>query len=91
MKLLALLGILALVLSAQKSVSDDEIFDNVRRRLAGDPDVKGARLDVTVNQGVVTIRGKVDKEKSKQKAERLASREKGVKKVINELRVDPTP
>lgn len=37
------------------------------------------------------MRGKVDKEKYKQKAERLASKEKGVKKVINELRVDPTP
>ena len=91
MKVLALLGIFALVLGAQKTVSDDEIFDNVRRRLAGDPEVKGARFDVTVKQGVVTIRGKVDKEKYKQKAQRLASREKGVKKVINELRVDSTP
>ena len=91
MKVLALLGIFALVLGAQKTVSDDEIFDNVRRRLAGDPEVKGARFDVTVKQGVVTIRGKVDKEKYKHKAQRLASREKGVKKVINELRVDPTP
>lgn len=91
MRLLALLATFALLLSAQKTVSDDQIFDNVRRRLAGDPEVKGARLDIDVKQGVVTIRGKVEKEKFKQKAERLASREKGVKKVVNELRVDPTP
>jgi osmotically-inducible protein OsmY len=52
--------------------------------------VKGGRLEVTVEKGVVTIRGKVEKEKYKQKAERLTSKVQGVKKVVNELKVDPT-
>ena len=90
MKLFALLAIFALLLGAQKTVSDDEIFDAVRLRLASDHEVKGGRFDVTVEKGVVTIRGKVEKEKYKQKAERLASKVQGVKKVVNELRVDPT-
>lgn len=52
MKLLALLAVFALVLGAQKTVSDDEIFDNVRRRLAADPEVKGARFEVTVQHAL---------------------------------------
>jgi osmotically-inducible protein OsmY len=47
------------------SSSDDRISDQVRMRLATDPDVKGGALDVTVKDGVVTIRGRVDTEKGK--------------------------
>lgn len=85
-----MLAMFAGLLLAQKTVSDDVIFDAVRLRLASDHEVKGGRFEVTVEKGVVTIRGKVEKEKYKQKAERLASKVQGVKKVINELKVDPT-
>jgi osmotically-inducible protein OsmY len=69
--------------------SDDQISDQVRMRLAVDPDVKGGALDVTVNDGVVTIKGRVDTEKGKLKAEKLAKKVKGVKQVDNELVVGP--
>jgi osmotically-inducible protein OsmY len=90
MRLFAMLAMFAGLLLAQKTVSDDVIFDAVRLRLASDHEVKGGRFEVIVEKGVVTIRGKVEKEKYKQKAERLASKVQGVKKVINELKVDPT-
>lgn len=69
---------------------DDAIYDQVRRRLAGDPEVKGGGLEVEVKDGVVTIRGIVRTDKAKAKAERVAGRVKGVTKVINELKVSPT-
>jgi osmotically-inducible protein OsmY len=90
MRLLASLTIFGALLVAQRTVPDEQIFDAVRLRLASDHEVKGGRLEVTVEKGVVTIRGKVEKEKYKQKAERLASKVQGVKKVVNELKVDPT-
>lgn len=71
----------------QKSYSDDQIYDLVRQRLANDPDVKGGALQVDVKDGVVTIRGEVEKEKQRQKAERLAHKVKGVKAVNNELKL----
>lgn len=72
---------------AQQASSDDEIYDLVRRRLANDPDVKGAAIEVEVREGVVTLRGRVREEKHKLKAERITRKVKGVRKVINELRV----
>ncbi|MBI4875092.1 MAG: BON domain-containing protein [Acidobacteria bacterium] len=75
------------VLLAQKQVSDDEIYDNVRRRLANDPDVKGGTFEVQVEAGVVTIRGTVEKDQFKSKAERLAKKVRGVRKVVNQLQI----
>ena len=69
--------------------ADDRISDQVRMKLATDPDVKGGALDVTVIHGVVTIKGRVDTEKGKAKAEKLAKKVKGVKQVDNELLVGP--
>jgi len=71
----------------QKRPSDDEIFDQVRRRLANDATVKGGALEVDVKDGVVTIRGTVDAEKQKERAERVARKVQGVKKVNNLLQV----
>jgi osmotically-inducible protein OsmY len=70
---------------AQKSRSDDQIYDLVRQKLANDPDVKGGALQVDVKEGVVTIRGEVEKERQRQKAERIAHKVKGVKSVNNQL------
>lgn len=73
----------------QQPTSDDVIYDQVRRRLANDPEVKGGAIEVEVRDGVVTLRGKVREEKQKAKAERITRKVKGVKKVVNELRVGP--
>jgi osmotically-inducible protein OsmY len=68
---------------------DDRISDQVRMRLATDPDVKGGALDVAVSNGTVVIKGRVDNEKGKNKATKLAKKVKGVKSVDNELVVGP--
>ncbi|MFZ5926610.1 MAG: BON domain-containing protein [Acidobacteriota bacterium] len=93
MRVLALVLIISLtVISAaafQQASSDDQIYDLVRRRLAGDPDVRGGALDITVKEGVVTLRGVVRSEKAKKKADKLTRKVKGVKSVVNELSVKP--
>ncbi len=69
--------------------SDDRIVDQVRMRLTTDPDVKGGADEVNVKDGVVTITGRVDTEKGKSKATKLAKKVKGVKSVENDLQVGP--
>jgi len=59
----------------------------VHLKLANDPDVKGAGLEVIVKTGVVTLRGKVHDEKAKEKAQKLAKSVKGVVSVTNELKI----
>ena len=70
-----------------KKVSDDEIRDTLMVKLASDRDVRGTRIEVTVKDGVVTLRGPVFSEKAKKRAGKIAKKRKGVKKVINELKV----
>ncbi|MFZ0592675.1 MAG: BON domain-containing protein [Bryobacteraceae bacterium] len=78
------------VLAWQKAATpDDRISDQIRMKLATDPDVKGGALDVSVKDGAVTIRGRVDTDRGKKKAEKLAKKVKGVKSVDNELAVGP--
>jgi osmotically-inducible protein OsmY len=73
----------------KEPVSDDRIIDQVRMKLTTDPDVKGGADEVTVQNGVVTIKGKVDTERGKSKATKLAKKVKGVKSVDNQLMVGP--
>ena len=70
-------------------VTDDTIYDAVRRKLANDPDVKGGTFEVDVKDGIVSIKGVVEKEQWKQKAESLTKKVKGVKGVENKLVVKP--
>jgi hyperosmotically inducible periplasmic protein len=92
---LALLVLLAACfasnLAAQNkpSSTDDRIYDQVRMRLAGDADVKGGDIEVTVKDGAVKMTGKVETDRGKKRAETLAKKVKGVKSVDNELVVGP--
>ncbi|MGA3188048.1 MAG: BON domain-containing protein [Bryobacteraceae bacterium] len=68
-----------------KHSEDDRIYDEVRRKLANDVDVKGAGIEVAVTNGVVTLSGKVHTEHGKEKAEKLTKKTKGVTGVQNKL------
>ena len=86
--LISLLVILVLavgVWAADKHPSDDQLYDQVRRKLADDFVVKGGAMEVEVKDGVVTLRGKVEYDQQKVKAEKIARKVSGVKHVNNEL------
>jgi osmotically-inducible protein OsmY len=84
-----LAGVCAQIALADQK-TDDRIYDQVRIRLTGDPDVKGGiGLDVSVKDGVVTLKGRVDTEKAKNRAAKLAKKVKGVVQVENQLTVGP--
>jgi osmotically-inducible protein OsmY len=69
--LLALILSLGVVQAQKNAHSDDSIYDQVRRILANDPDVKGGAFDVEVNAGVVTVKGKVANERARLKVDKL--------------------
>ena len=83
--LLVILALAAGAWAAEKHVSDDQLYDMVRRKLADDVVVKGAGLEVEVKDGVVTLKGKVEYPEQKTKAEKLARKVSGVKSVDNQL------
>ena len=89
MRALSLLLIIALVVPAfaQGTPNDNKIYDAVRQRLANDPDVKGAGLDVVVKDGAVTLKGTVPDGRARDKAEKITKKVKGVTSVVNELKI----
>jgi len=49
--LIFLLPAMTMLAAKDKILSDDSIYDQVRRKLANDPDVKGGALEVAVKDG----------------------------------------
>ena len=74
-------------LPAAKPVTDDYLSDTIRTKLAADQVVKGGAIEVIVKDGVVTLRGTVEDDKQKSKAEKIAKKVNGVKSVSNEIQL----
>jgi osmotically-inducible protein OsmY len=72
----------------EEARSDAGITTAVQARYYSDPSVRGRNIDVTTSNGVVTLRGTVADNQSRQQAENIARNVDGVAGVQNELRVD---
>ncbi|MFN7920173.1 MAG: BON domain-containing protein [Bryobacteraceae bacterium] len=86
--LLSLIFTIALVMGADKPLSDDALYDQVRLKLTSDPNVNGGAMEVEVKGGMVTLKGRVRNEKIRARAEKVVKKVKGVKGVDNQLRID---
>ena len=89
--LLVALLVMPLLVAQGGNKADDRIYDEVRRKLADDADVKGAGFDVIVKDGAVILRGRVHTAKAKEKAEKMTKKVKGVTTVTNELKLFGEP
>ncbi len=81
-----LASLAAPLLRAHNLLDDDDIYDQVNRKLNNDADVHG-RIKIEVKNAVVTLTGKVGTEKVRAKAEKIARKVPGVKDVVNKLEV----
>ncbi|MDC0835055.1 Osmotically inducible protein Y precursor [Geitlerinema sp. FC II] len=68
--------------------SDAEISQNIEASLRRDPYLEVGEIDVSVNDGIVTLNGLVDSYFEKWEAGDLAALSKGVVAVVNEIEVD---
>ena len=75
-----------LCLAADKP-SDDLIRDRVMLKVGSDPDAKVGDLGVEMKDGVATLSGIVETQGQKDKATKLARKVKGVKQVVNNIRL----
>ncbi len=80
--------LVAAVSPLRGSDEDDILYDKVHRRLNNDRVLKIQGLKVDVTAGVVTVDGVVRTKKQQQKVVKVANI-KGVKKVINRVKVVP--
>jgi hyperosmotically inducible protein len=71
-----------------EQIDDAWINTKIKAKLTGDTTMNAFNIDVHVLEGVVTLKGKVEKQETREKAELYAERTKGVKQVINEIEVE---
>ncbi len=94
---LAILGVIEvdnlLVVKYPSSIrvpTDAEVKSNILMKLAGSPDIDVLDLEVTVDAGVVTLRGSVDAYWKRSFVENLVAPEAGVIFIENHVAVTPT-
>jgi hyperosmotically inducible protein len=94
LKLLLAFAVLAALLSgcssmqpAKVQLDDAEITTAVKAKLAADPDVSAIQVDVTTNESVVTLTGRVKTTEERQKAVQIARETNGVKRVNDLIKV----
>lgn len=68
-------------------LEDSGITAKVNTKLAADDRVKGSKVDVDTEKGVVTLEGNVDGEEAKAAAEEIARSIDGVTNVVNRITV----
>ena len=69
-------------------VDDAKITAEIKLKLLEDPLTKARKIDVDTVNGVVTLTGAVESEVEIRRAVEIASSVKGVRKVVNNLRVE---
>ena len=75
--------------AAVRALSDAGITAAVKSKLAGEKISTVTRIDVDTNRGVVALNGTVKTVADKTRAEELARQVKGVRDVVNNLRIQP--
>src|ERR671923_1615949 len=73
--------------TAGENVDDAALTASVKSQLVMDKAANLTRIDVDTSQGVVHLNGIVDSAQQKARAQELAGRVKGVKKVVNNIQV----
>jgi hyperosmotically inducible periplasmic protein len=75
---------------ARLQADDSSITAKIKAGLAADSDLNPFNIDVTTNDRVVTLQGRVKTEDAREKAERIARETDGVRRVVNLVKVgDP--
>jgi hyperosmotically inducible protein len=73
--------------TAGKNVDDANVTAAVKSQLVMEKAANLTRIDVDTSNGIVHLNGVVDSPEQKARAQELARRVKGVKKVVNDLQV----
>ena len=73
--------------TAGRQLDDGTITSKIQSKLTADPEINSTNIDVDTFEGVVTLRGEVEKEYARDEAERLARDTRGVVDVDNRIQV----
>ena len=84
-------GTKSLATEAGQGVTDGSITFAVKAALIEDDVVESRHVNVDTKDGVVILRGTQPTQEAKARAEQIAMKAHGVRRVVNELKVGPPP
>ena len=73
--------------AADEPLSDDQLFDQVNRRLVTDPQLGARPLQITVEDGKVTVTGFVENLKLQKRVDKVVKKVKGVREIDNRVQI----
>lgn len=76
---------------AEPEMTNQAISDKISDEMLLDPGVVSTRLDIQTEDGIVTLSGQVNNILAKERATRIAETVKGVRAVVNQIEVKPSP
>src|SRR5882762_1375028 len=89
--LFATLSLLLLFTFACNKPSDDAVTTSIKAKLYSEPLLKSASVDVSANDGVVTLTGQVPDDAARLAAQHIAATTPGVKTVVDQTTMAPPP
>lgn len=72
----------------EKNLTDDSISNAIESEMLLAKGVSANDIDIEVNEGIVTLSGEVDNILAKERAKRISRMTKGVRSVIDQIRVE---
>jgi hyperosmotically inducible protein len=75
----------------EQQFDDVGVTASLGTKYALDTEIDRYRIDIDTVNGIVTLRGAVSNAEQRTEAERIARGTEGVRDVVNELEIDPTP
>jgi hypothetical protein len=88
--LLCLFGLAACSRATAPVPTDASISESLKSAFYSHPELKNDRVDISVNNGEVTLSGEVSSDTARLQAYKLANETPGVKKITDLLQVKPT-
>src|SRR5215470_1223373 len=88
-RLLPLLLFFSFFLACTRRSPDDKMAEDIRQKVAADPDTKDSQVNVAAKDGKVTLSGKVRTPAAQQKVEQIAREEPGTAGVDDQSTIDP--
>jgi hypothetical protein len=87
--LLSLLAFISFSIACRHKTNDEEISQDIDKKVAADPEAHEARVSIETNAGKVTLKGKAKTTDARKRVEEIAKEEPGVSDVDDQITVDP--
>jgi hypothetical protein len=87
--IVSLLFLLTLTPGCSRRSSDDKMSEDIRQKVADDPEARDSQVSVTAKDGKVTLSGKVKTPSAQKRIEQIADEEPGRQGVDNQTTIDP--